>query len=143
MRWPGYAAYYYEAFPIEKLARLKLPLYKGMKTGGMTYEAFLQLKESIENEGLINPIIIERDQTYRIAMGHIRVEAVEQLGYTTIKAVLLVQGIKIMQTGHKSIANRFFEEDMHSLHPGDNTWRKSQWALRVLKSCRQEIKVKT
>ncbi len=139
MRWPGYAAYYYDAFPIEKLTRNKLPTFGDVKTGGMSLTKFLALKESIENEGLTNPIIIEQDQRFRIAMGHNRVEAMEQLGHTHIKAVLLVQGIKAMQPGHKGIPNRFFEEQMGTIHPGDDTWRASQWAKRVLRSCIQEV----
>ncbi|MEE9581016.1 MAG: ParB/Srx family N-terminal domain-containing protein [Nitrosomonadaceae bacterium] len=126
---------------MNKLTRNKLPLYEGTKTGGMGRNKFLELKESIKNDGLTNPIIIEQDQNFRIAMGHNRVEAMEQLGHTHIKAVLLVQGIMIMHPGHKGIPNRFFEERMHSLHPGDDTWRLSQWAKRVLKSCKQELEV--
>ena len=139
MRWPGYAAYYYDAFPIEKLTRHKQPTFKDVKTGGMSPVNFLKLKESIKDEGLINPIIIEQDQRFRIAMGHNRVEAMHQLGHTHIKAVLLVRGIMAMQPGHENIPNRFFEERMGSLHPGDETWRASQWSKRVLRSCPQEV----
>jgi hypothetical protein len=72
-------------------------------------------------------------------MGHNRVEAMEQLGHTHIKAILLVRGIMAMLPGHKNIPNRFFEERMQTIHPGDDSWRKSQWTTRVLRSCRQEL----
>ena len=140
-RWPGYAAYYYEAFPMDKLVRWKLPTYGDLKTGGMGRKEFMALKESIENDGLINPIIIEQDQRFRIALGHNRVEVMYQLGRTHIKAVLLVKGIKIMLPEKRSIPNRFFVEQMKTLHPGDETWRLSQWAKRVALSCRQELEV--
>ena len=140
-RWPGYAAYYYEAFPMDKLVRWKAPTYADLKTGGMGRKEFLALKESIENDGLINPIIIEQDQQFRIAIGHNRVEAMYQLGHTHIKAVLLVKGGKHMLPGKIGIPNRFFVEQMKSLQPGDETWRLSQWAKRVVGSCRQELEV--
>lgn len=143
MRWPGYAAYYYEAFPIEKLTRIDFPSINGIQTGGMKLNEFLTLKENIKEVGLTNPIIIEQDQRFRIAMGYNRVEVMEQLGYTHIKAVLLVQGIMSMLPGHISIPNRFFEERMKTLHPSDDTWRKSQWITRVLRSCVQELEVAT
>lgn len=139
MRWPGYAAFYYEAFPIDKLTRVKFPPIEGIQTGGMKLDEFLALKENIREKGLINPIIVENDHRFRIAMGYNRVEVMQQLGYTHIKAVVLVRGIMVMQPGHEGISNRFFEERMAVLHPGDETWRKSQWADRVLKSCKQEI----
>lgn len=143
MRWPGYAAFYYEAFPIETLTRITFPLIDGVQTGGMKLDEFFALKKSIENTGLTNPIIVENDQNFRIAMGHNRVEVVEQLGNTHIKAVVLVEGIMPMLPGHEGIPNRFFEERMAVLHPGDETWRKSQWADRILKSCRQEVATAT
>ena len=141
MRWPGYAAFYYDAFPIEKLTRVSFPLIDGIQTGGMKLDEFLTLKENIKDVGLINPIIIENDHRFRIAMGYNRVEVMQQLGNTHIKAIVLVQGITHMLPGHEGISNRFFEERMAQLHPGDETWRKSQWADRVLKSCRQETEV--
>ena len=143
MRWPGYAAFYYKAFPIEKLTRVNFPLIEGIQTGGMQLDDFLALKESIEEIGLTNPIIVERDHRFRIAMGYNRTEAMLQLDNTHIKAVVLVKGVTHMLPGHEGISNRFFEERMALLHPGDETWRKSQWADRVLKSCRQEVEVKT
>lgn len=138
MRWVGYAAFYYEAFPIDKLARVEFPLIEGTQTGGMKLNTFLELKENIGENGLINPIIVENDKRFRIAMGYNRVEVMRQLEHTHIKAVILVHGIKAMEPGHEGIPNRFFEERMGVIHPGDETWRKSQWATRVLKSCRQE-----
>ena len=139
MRWPGYAAYYYEAFPIEKLTRVSFPPIDGIQTGGMKLNEFLTLRENIKDVGLTNPIIIENDQRFRIAMGYNRVEVMQQLGNTHIKAVVLVNGIKHMLPGHEGIPNRYFEERMAALHPSDETWRKSQWATRVLRSCKQEI----
>lgn len=139
MRWPGYAAFYYEAYPIDELFRRKIPLKEGKQTGGMGLAEFEALKKSISTEGLINPIIVERGRTDMIAMGFNRVEAMEQLGNSCIKAVVLVQGVTHMLPNHIGIPNRFFEHRMKSLHPGDELWRKSQWALRVLRSCRQEI----
>lgn len=142
MRWPGYAAFYYEAFPIEKLARVNFPLIDGIQTGGMKLDDFLSLVGSIKKIGLTNPIIVENDHRFRIAMGYNRTEAMLRLDNTHIKSVVLVQGVTHMLPGSEGIPNRFFEERMAKLHPGDETWRKSQWADRVLKSCRQEIEVK-
>jgi len=108
MRWPGYAAFYYEAFPIDKLTRVKFPPIDGVQTGGMKLNEFLTLKENIKEVGMINPIIIENDYRFRIAMGYNRVEVMQQLGNTHIKAIVLVRGIMHMLPGHKGISNRFF-----------------------------------
>ena len=113
------------------------PTINGTTTGGMGEKKFLGLKESIKNEGLINPIIIENDQRFRIAMGNNRVEAMRQLGHDHIKAVVIIKGAKDLLPGHQLIPNHCFESFMGEIHPGDDLWKHSQWAKRVLRSAVQ------
>lgn len=137
MRWAGYNAYYYKAFPMEALTLCLRPTINGTTTGGMGVKQFLALKESIQKEGLINPIVIESSKTFRIALGHNRVEAMKQFGHTHIKAVVINKGARSLLPGYEGIPNQCFEAFMKRTHPGDKLWVSSQWAKRVIRSAIQ------
>lgn len=134
-----YKPYYYDAFPIEKLRLLDFSHmhFDELKTGGMKKDEFLNLKDNIEKNGLINPIVVEVDSgpVYRIAMGNNRVEAMKQLGYTEIKAlVLFCYTHPPEELGPcLQINDNDLETFMAIKHPGDETWRKSGWCDRLLK----------
>lgn len=136
-----YKPHYYEKFPIEKLHRLNFShMYcDGVKTGGMKREAFLSLHDDIAEKGLINPIIVEVDAghppRYRIAMGNNRVEVVEQLGHEHVKALVFFKSIEPPNGlgEYVKIVDSELETFMEEKHPGDETWKKSGWADRLLK----------
>lgn len=108
-----------------------------LKTGGMKEDEFLALKEDIKENGLINPIVVEVDSgpVYRIAMGNNRVEAIKQLGYTHVKAlVLFCYSQPTDDLGpYEKINDSDLEQFMANKHPGDETWKKSGWCDRLLK----------
>jgi hypothetical protein len=136
-----YKPHYFEKFPIKQLHRLDFSHmhYDGLKTGGMDKEDFLSLRDDIAANGLINPIIVEVDAgqppRYRIAMGNNRVEVVDQLGDEYVKALVFFKAITppdYLGTCTE-ILDSDLEEFMKEKHPGDDTWKKSGWADRLLK----------
>jgi hypothetical protein len=134
-----YKAYYFESFPIKELMFLDFTHMHvdGIKTGGMKKEAFLSLTDSIRSEGLINPIIVEVDSgpRFRIAMGNNRAEVVKQLGEDFIKALVFFNCTQ--PTPELGECTHIFDTDLEAFmeekHPGDETWKKSAWADRLLK----------
>ena len=134
-----YKPYYFDNFPIEKLRLLDFSHmhFNKLKTGGMKEDEFLALKEDIKENGLINPIVVEVDSgpVYRIAMGNNRVEAIKQLGYTHVKAlVLFCYSQPTDDLGpYEKINDGDLEQFMANKHPGDETWKKSGWCDRLLK----------
>jgi len=134
-----YKAWYLKEFPIGRLTLIDKPhlYFDGMKTGGMTKEAFLSLKDDIETNGLINPIVVEVDSgpKYRIAMGNNRVEAALLLGYETIKVVAIHRCTEPMYEDGTAerLTDDVFLSRMKELHPGDELWKKSAWAQFILK----------
>jgi hypothetical protein len=137
-----YKPYYYDAFPIEKLRLLDFSHmhFDGLKTGGMKEEEFLSLRDNIEKNGLINPIVVEVDSgpVYRIAMGNNRVEALKQLGHTHVKALVLFCYTQPSEELGPclQVNDSDLESFMSIKHPGDETWRKSGWCDRLLKFVR-------
>ena len=86
----GVQAWYFEEFPIDLLDYFDVPESRtgGVKTGGMSAEAFQELLDSIKEKGLINPVIAENDNTRTLVqLGNNRCVAMKQLGYDTIKTV--------------------------------------------------------
>lgn len=142
-----YTPHYVEEFPIDKLQRIPFPeqhVYDGIQTGGMKKDAFLALKDDIKKNGLINPIIVEvqsgHPARFIIAMGMNRTEAWRQLGHDTIKAVVITKDNRQLSDyvdNSKEIPTHTFQEFMADNHPGDELWKKSVWANRVLKSVLQ------
>lgn len=134
-----YKPFYFEDFPIDKLSRLDLAhMHFGeVRTGGMKEDAFLALKSNIKEHGLINPIVVEVDSgpRYRIAMGNNRVEAVDQLGHKHVKALVLFKCTQpTADLGENiPIEDGELEAFMERAHPGDDFWKKSGWADRLLK----------
>lgn len=135
--WCQYKPYYYENFPIARLKILDFPHMHidGIRTGGMKKEAFLALKESIEKDGLVNPIVIEVDSgpCYRIAMGNNRVEVIRQKGGEFIKALVLFRSSQPVESDGPCTHITDLESFMGKVHPGDSSWKKSGWADRLLK----------
>ena len=142
-----YQTYYFEKLPISRLLRLDFTHmnFNGLKTGGMSPEEFLALRENIKENGLINPLVVEVDSgnppRFRIAMGNNRVEAWEQLGHDTIKALVIVKGHGTPFAGlgeYTKVSRGKLELFMSDKHPGDALWRKSSWAKRIVDSIPQE-----
>ena len=143
-----YKAYYFENFPISRLTLFTSPhLFKdGMKTGGMAKEEFLSLKDNIEMNGLINPIVVEVDSggppRYRICMGNNRVEALLLLGKEHIRA-LVIHRARVPEAAD-GVFERIKDDDliafMKKAHPGDELWKKSAWAQRILKFVAEKTK---
>ncbi len=138
-----YRAYYFEELPIARLQTLDFShMHFGeTKTGGMPLEEFLALKDDIRQRGLINPIVVEVDSgtppRFRIAMGNNRVEACSQLGWETIKALVIVKGYNLPfeHLGeYTHIKHPDLETFMADKHPGDELWKKSSWADRMIKA---------
>jgi len=143
-----YKAYYFENFPISRLTLCTSPhLFKdGIKTGGMTKEDFLSLKNNIEKNGLIDPIVVEVDSggppRYRICMGNNRVEALLLLGYKNVRA-LVIHRARVPETAdgpYERIRDDDLIDFMKEAHPGNELWKKSAWAQRILKFVAEKTK---
>lgn len=135
-------AYWYEELPISLLDPFDVPEERtgGVKTGGMKAEEWDPLLASIKEKGLINPIMVEDDNTsLKVAIGNNRVWAMKHFGATHIKAVIFTRSKTSdqMPPGGIFIPNNFFVHQMEKLHPGDKTWEKCYSAQRVAKSAFQ------
>ncbi len=138
-----YRAYYFEELPIARLQTIDFAHmdFGDLHTGGMQPEEFLHLKDDIRKNGLINPIVVEVDagnpRRFRIAMGNNRVEVCDQLGDKTIKALVIVKGHDKPFDGlgeYTEIEQPNLEHFMAQVHPGDEFWKKSAWADRILRA---------
>jgi hypothetical protein len=138
-----YRAYYFKELPIARLQRLDFSHmhYDGVRTGGMPPEEFISLKDDIRKNGLLNPVIVEVDSgnppRFRIAMGNNRVEAWDQLDHDTIKALVICkqQPPPIGNLGeYEFVDHPDLESFMAEAHPGDELWKKSSWADRMLRA---------
>lgn len=111
----------------------------GLKTGGMSKDEFLALKDSIEVDGQINPIVVEVDSggrlRYRICIGNNRVESLLLLGKEHVRALVIHKGRgpEPDDGAFKAIADDDLISFMKEAHPGDELWKKSAWAQRILK----------
>ena len=119
MKWNGFSAYYFDSFPVDKLNAFDIPEKEGVKTGGMSAENFKELVASIEEKGLINPIIVERANHMTVAIGNNRVWALRQLGETNAKIVLFAKASRAVPEGGEHIPNKHLEARMAQIHPGD------------------------
>lgn len=138
-----YRAYYFEELPIARLQIIDFSHmhFGDIRTGGMTAEKFIALKDDIRKNGLINPIVVEVDAgfppRFRIAMGNNRTEAWSQLGNDTIKALVICKQTPppLDDLGeYEFIDHPDLEDFMSTVHPGDGSWKKCSWAQRMLKA---------
>jgi hypothetical protein len=137
-----YKAYYFEDFPINRLTLCDAAhLYKeGVKTGGMSLDEFYALKDNIEEHGQRDPIVVEVDSgnppRYRICMGNNRVEALISLEKTHVRALVLHRArVPMAEDGaYEKIKAENLDEFMAEVHPGNDWWKKSSWATRILRS---------
>jgi ParB family chromosome partitioning protein len=52
-------------------------------------DSFLELKKSIQDNGLLNPVIVRpKANRYEMISGHRRIKALEQLGYTEVDSIV-------------------------------------------------------
>lgn len=141
MRINGVCVYYYESFPIEKLDYFDIPPERtgGHRTGGMGVKEFNQLVESIKTEGLINPVIVEDNNTsLKVQLGNNRCMAMKELGYDTIKAVVSTKNSNpAPEPGAMPIPVQHVDYWMKELHPGDEKWIKTAYLRQVRSSFRQ------
>jgi len=146
-----YKAYYFENFPISRLTICDAAhLYKdGIKTGGMTVDKFYTLKASIEEHGQRDPIIVEVDSggppRYRICMGNNRVEALMSLGKTDVRALVIHRSrVPMAEDGaYERVLDENLVSFMEEAHPGNDWWKKSAWAQRILRSAGESIALST
>lgn len=122
----GVQAFYFEEFPIDELNYFDVPPEKtgGVKTGGMSAKAFQKLLDSIKEEGLINPVIAENDNSKtKVQLGNNRCVAMKKLGYNTIKTVYCTKnGNKPPHPGGKPIPADRVDATMRIIHPGDTKY---------------------
>lgn len=122
----GVQAFYFENFPIDLLDYFDIPESRtgGIKTGGMDASEFEQLLSSIKEKGLINPIIVEDDNTYRkVALGNNRCVAMKELGYSTIKTIYCTKNSKQPPVaGGKGIPADKVDATLRVIHPGDDKY---------------------
>ena len=135
-------AWWYESIPIDLLETFDVPADKtgGVKTGGMKPDEWDPLIQSLKEEGMVNPIMVEDDNTsFKVAIGNNRVWGMKALGETTIKAVVMTRGKQEinMPPGGIPIPNHLFAYQMGKLHPRDETWKKSIYATKITKSVLQ------
>lgn len=135
----GVQAWYFEAFPIELLDYFDIPESRtgGVKTGGMSPKKFQALKDSIQQEGLINPVIVENDNfRARVQLGNNRCIAMMQLGHDTIKAVYCTKNNNLPPVkGGKPIPADKVDATMRIIHPGDTKYIR----LPYLRNLRRHI----
>jgi hypothetical protein len=137
MKFNGFNAFYFESFPVDKLNAFDIPEKEGVKTGGMSAKSFLALVKSIEENGLINPIIVERANHMTVAIGNNRVWALRHLGISHAKIVLFAKPVGVPEGG-ELIPNNHLEARMAQLHPGDDSWIHSQIARWIRRTSRQD-----
>jgi hypothetical protein len=130
MRVPqGYNAYFFKEFPLDQLVP---------GTSRMDEDEFTALKESIQEQGMVNPLVIEYHvPEYIVFVGHNRCKVLEELGHTTAPAVVLSRVRGEIVDGGEVIPAERFARTMEKVHPGDDTWTQSCWAMRMLKRARQ------
>jgi hypothetical protein len=135
MRLISLRAFYYEAFPIEELTYFDIPESRtgGVKSGGMDKEEFEGLVASIKEKGMINPVYVEDDNLcLRVQLGNNRVIAMKQLGYTTVKAVIITKGGKgAPAPGAQDIPLHKFNAFMERVHPGDTKYLACSYARNI------------
>lgn len=126
MRINAVQAFYFDDFPIDMLDYFDIPESKtgGVKTGGMGASEFERLVSSIKEKGLVNPIIVEDDNTSRkVQLGNNRCVAMKQLGYDTIKTIYCTKnGKSPPMAGGKSIPADKVDATLRVIHPGDNKY---------------------
>ena len=125
-----YKAYYFENFPISRLTICDAAhLYKdGIKTGGMTVE--------VDSGG---------PPRYRICMGNNRVEALMSLGKTDVRALVIHRSrVPMAEDGaYERVLDENLVSFMEEAHPGNDWWKKSAWAQRILRSAGESIALST
>lgn len=126
MRINAVQAWYFEDFPIELLDYFDIPESRtgGVKTGGMSPKKFQALKDSIQDKGLINPVIAENNNTRTVVqLGNNRCIAMLQLGYDTIKTVYCTKnGNPPPVAGGLPIPADKVDATMRVIHPGDKKY---------------------
>jgi hypothetical protein len=132
-------AWYFDNFPINLLDYFDIPENRtgGVKTGGMQPHRFQALKESIEQEGLINPVIVEYDNTRaKVQLGNNRCIAMLQLGHDTIKTIYCTKnGVLPPVPGGKPIPADKVDATMRVIHPGDTKYIR----LPYLRNLRRHV----
>ena len=138
----GLRAFSYEAFPIEKLDYFDIPVSRtgGRKTGGMSPKKFDELLENIRTNGLINPVIVEDDNTsLKVALGNNRIIAMKELGHDHIKALVITKNCNPAPAkGFVDIPPQYLECRMKKLHPGDDKWAQTRYCRQMRTSFRQQ-----
>jgi hypothetical protein len=138
----GLQAFYYEAVPIDELDYFDIPEQRtgGVKTGGMQPKAFAALVESIKQNGLTNPVLVEVDvNNKKVQLGNNRCVAMKTLGYDSIKAVVITKnGIKAPFPNAKPIPPQNFDATMRVVHPGDEKYITCPYVRNLRGSFRQE-----
>ena len=140
MAYDNLKAWWYESFPIELLSPFDIPESKtnGVKTGGMKEKEWIPLINSLKEEGMVNPIIVEDNNSeFKVAIGNNRVWAMKSFGDTTIKAIVITRGRTNIPPGGIHIPKNIFVHQMKLLHPKDETWRKSAFATKIACSALQ------
>jgi hypothetical protein len=136
MRYHNYRAYFHNSLCLDDVEVFDVPEKEGIKTGGMSKEKFLELVSSIEEKGLINPLVVEKRKVMKVQVGNNRVWALRQLGHTHAPAVIFARQFEAPANA-QLIPSRFLESKMKKLHPGDNTWKITPVAKRLLSSTLQ------
>ena len=136
MAFDNLKSWWYEALPMDLLDPFDVPEERtaGVKTGGMQPKEWDPFIQSIKEEGMVNPIMVEDNNTsFKVAIGNNRFWAMKALGETTIKAVVMTRGKTATQMppGYTVIPNNLFVYQMGKLHPKDETWKKSLYAQKI------------
>lgn len=122
----GVQAWYFENFPIDLLDYFDIPKSKtgGVKTGGMSAKAFQKLLDSIKENGLVNPVIAENNNTRVVVqLGNNRCVAMKHLGHDTIKTVYCTKnGVRPPVGGGYPIPADKVDATMKVIHPGDTKY---------------------
>lgn len=134
----GLQVFFYENFPIERLSFISLSISSG-SPGGMPEEEFSRLVKSIRDQGLINPILVEDDNTrLKVQLGNNRIWAVKNLGHDTIKTILITKNSKPAPLPNFfPIPLHQFDATMAIIHPGDKLYEKSPYVRNIRGAFRQ------
>lgn len=134
----GLQVFFYESFPIECLDFIHVSI-SGGSPGGMPEEEFDRLVKSIKTQGLINPILVEDDNTrLKVQLGNNRIWARKKLGHDTIKTILITKNSKPAPLpGFLPIPLHQFDATMAIIHPGDKLYEKSPYVRNIRGAFRQ------
>lgn len=122
MKYADLRVFYIKDFLLDNLIYKQKP--------SMEEKRFIKLIKNIKEHGMRNPIIIQKDKGYIVKVGHNRICALLQLGYTTAKVLI---ACREQLDGEELDLSKGLDLVMPKYHPMDNTWIYGGQYFRILR----------